>query len=102
LNNGPLEDNDSGYEALAQSPYTPVTGLWLDPARTQLLADGVFVHRGGLPNEWDHWPDIATLGIPNYYSWVYLALMQSATQNGDTEAISLYRTEAEVWSELGN
>jgi len=102
LNNGPLEDNDSGYEALAQSPYTPVTGLWLDPARTQTLADDVFVHRGGLPNDWDHWPDIATLGIPNYYSWVYLALMQSATQNGDTEAISLYRTEAEVWSTLGN
>jgi hypothetical protein len=102
LHDGPLEGNELGFERLEASPYTPVTGDWIDPQRTKLLAEEVFVHRGGLPDEWDHWPDIATLGIPNYYSWVYLALMQAAGQRGDAEAVTRYREEAEVWSALGN
>ena len=75
---------------------------WVDIERTAQLADGVFMHRGDLPHGWDHWPDIATLGIPNYYAWVYLALMQAATEEGDAEAIVRFREEAEAWSALGN
>jgi hypothetical protein len=101
LNNGPPESDSSGYLRLEPSPYSPVTGDWIDVARTRLLAEEVFVHRGGLPDAWTHWPDIATLGIPNYYSWVYLALMQAATQTGDAQASVLYRDEAEAWAALG-
>jgi hypothetical protein len=102
LHNGPLDANEEGYRRLQPSPYTPVTGTWVDAERTRLLAEDVFMHRGGLPHEWEHWPDIATLGIPNYYAWVYLALMQAATDEGDAQAIARYRQEAEVWSALGN
>ncbi len=102
LHNGSLEENEEGFHRLAPSPYSPVTGTWIDTERTRVLVEEVFVHRGGLPEEWDHWPDIATLGIPNYYSWVYLALMQAATEEGDAEAMARYREKAEVWSTLGS
>ena len=82
------------------SPYRAVTGAWLDVERTETLANDVFIHRGEIPN-WDHWPDIATLGIPNYYSWVYAALMESANQRGDAAAVEAYRAEAEAWLALG-
>jgi hypothetical protein len=117
LNNGPLQDSAEAapdgeadstaiaptteFTRLGPSPYSPVTGDWIDPDRTALLAEEVFVHRGGLPHDWEHWPDIATLGIPNYYSWVYLALMQAATQEGDAQSVVRYRDEAEAWSRLG-
>ena len=61
----------------------------------------MFIHREGIPDEWGHWPDIATIGIPNYYSWVYLAVMQAAIQSGDTEALDRYQARAEAWSALG-
>jgi hypothetical protein len=54
-----------------------------------------------MPDGWDHWPDIATIGIPNYYSWAYMALVQAAVQTGDTEALDRYQAESEAWSALG-
>jgi len=102
LHDGPLEEEgEHGYVRLAQTPYAPVTGDWVDVARTRTLVDEVFVHRTGIPHEWDHWPDISTLGIPNYYSWAYLALVQVAIQAGDTEALDRYQAKAEAWSVLG-
>lgn len=100
LNNGPITDSTESVVRLEPSPYTPVTGDYIDEERTRTLLDAVFMHRGDIPN-WDHWPDIATLGIPNYYSWVYTALMQAASQSGDTAAVERYRTEAEAWLRLG-
>jgi hypothetical protein len=100
LHNGPLEEV-AAYTELQQSPYVPVTGAWVDDGRTSVLLDDVFVHRGGIPHEWDHWPDIATIGIPNYYSWVYLAVVQSSLQKGDASAMDRYQSEAEAWSSLG-
>jgi hypothetical protein len=102
LHDGPLEEEgEHGYVRLAQTPYAPVTGDWVDVARTRTLVDEIFVHRTGIPHEWDHWPDISTLGIPNYYSWAFLALVQAAIQAGDTEALDRYQAEAEAWSVLG-
>jgi len=102
LYNGPLEpEGEHGYTPLEGSPYTPVTGNWVDIERTRVLADQVFMHRSGIPDEWDDWPDISTLGIPNYYSWMYLALLQAAMQAQDTEALDRYQERAEAWSALG-
>jgi hypothetical protein len=102
LNNGvPVDDPETGVTALPPSPYSSAIGRWLDTNRTRLLADEVFMHRQGIPDEWDHWPDIATLGIPNYYSWVYLALVQGAILTEDIEAIEQYQERAEAWGELG-
>jgi transmembrane protein TMEM260 (protein O-mannosyltransferase) len=100
LHNGPIEEG-GGFTRLDPSPYSGVTGDWLDEDRTRTLMDEVFVHRGGIPDGWDHWPDLATVGIPNYYSWVYTALMQAANQSGDDQALDRYRLEAESWLALG-
>ena len=78
-----------------------VTGLWLDVERTRTLADEVFVHRSGIPDEWEHWPDRSTVGIPNYYSWVFVALTQSTLQAGDQELSARYQDRAIAWQTLG-
>lgn len=102
LNNGPLlEDGEGGFTRLERSLYSSVTGEWVDVERTRTLLDEVFTHREGIPDEWDHWPDIATIGIPNYYAWVYLALVQAAIQNNDIDALDRYKARAEAWSTLG-
>ncbi len=74
-------------------------GPWVDVERTRTLAHDVFVHRGGLP-EWSAWKDRSTRGIPNYYSWVYLALLTHAEQVGDQAAADEYRERAETWVRL--
>jgi len=100
LHNGPLGEDTPGYARLEATQYSPVTGDWVDVERTRILLDEVFMHRENLP-EWDHWPDLATIGIPNYYSWVYMALVQSALQSGDTEAFDRYQERALAWAALG-
>ena len=83
-----------------ESLYTQVTGRWVNEARTQVLADEVFMHRGEIP-DWDHWPDRAAIGIPNYYSWAYFALAQAALLRNDDAAATTYQDLAERWGLLG-
>ena len=102
LNNGPLPESEiDGLLQMESSPYTSVTGEWVDVARTQTLVDDVFIHRSGLPDDWTHWPDVATIGIPNYYAWSYLALVQAAIQTSDQDALDRYQARAEAWTLLG-
>ena len=82
--------------------YAGVVGPWVDVPRTQTLAHDVFIHRSGLPDDWAEWKDKSTIGIPNYYSWVYRALMASASLIGDEEAIAEYRERADAWGRLGD
>jgi len=101
VNNGPPSQQGPGIVRLDQSPFTPVTGDFLNVERTRELFEQVFIHRTGLPDEWDHWPDLATVGIPSYYAWGYLALAQAAVQDEDREALDYYQARAEAWSRLG-
>jgi Protein O-mannosyl-transferase TMEM260-like len=102
LNNGELKEQEgSGIEHMEASAYTPVIGAWVDVPRTQKLVDQVFIHRTGIPDDWKHWPDQATIGIPSYYAWAYLALSQAAIQDSDKEALDHDRERAEAWSALG-
>ncbi len=103
LNNGVIAiDEARGIVRMAESPYIGVTGDWIDVDRTTALFDQVFVHRGGVPDEWAHWPDRSTLGIPSYYAWGYIALAQAALQAGDTETLASYQARAEAWSALAD
>ena len=77
-----------------------VLGTWLDIPRTRLLADSVFVHRAGFPDEWEYWPDRSTLGIPNYYSWVYYALSQDPALHADPAALAEHRERINAWERL--
>jgi len=103
LSNGPLEEEDEGDGPLRmeESVYAPVIGEWVDVERTRTLLEEVFIHRGGLPDEWTHWPDLATIGIPSYYGWAYLALAQAAMQTQDEEALARYQERAETWLVFG-
>jgi hypothetical protein len=97
LPEGPPE----GVEPLPlDSPLSSVTGAYVNFPRTATLMDHVFMHRSGLP-AWDHWPDHATIGIPNYYAWAYWALAQAALQRGETALSDQYRQHAEEWTRLG-
>ncbi|MEZ4424185.1 MAG: DUF2723 domain-containing protein [Gemmatimonadota bacterium] len=91
-----------GVIQLDESPLTPVIGYWLDVERTRRLVEHVFVHRGGIPDAWDAWPDRPSIGIPNYYSWTYYSLAQAAAQRRDAEAMERYRERAEAWGDLGS
>ncbi len=103
LNDGPLvEEEGSGLVRMDASPFSPVTGDWVDVPRTRILLDEVFVHRGGIPDEWSHWPDRSTLGIPSYYAWGYIALAQAALQTSDQAALDRYQERAEAWSVLSD
>ena len=103
LNRTPLENGPpDGVVRMAQSPYAPVVGDWVDVPRTRALLEEVFQHRTGIPDEWSHWPDEATVGIPNYYAWAYLALTQAALQAGDEEAVARYQERTEAWTALGS
>jgi hypothetical protein len=102
LHNGPLEEQGAeGLVEMESTPYAGVIGAWVDVPRTRTLLDEVFVHRTGIPDDWSHWPDVATIGIPNYYAWTYLALTQAAIQNSDKEAIETYQARAAAWTSLG-
>jgi hypothetical protein len=84
----------------AGSPLNSITGNWLRIERTRTLAEEVFVHRSGIP-DWDHWPDHSTVGIPNYYAWVYYALAQ-VEYGRDEEAVERYRLLGDEWTLLGS
>jgi hypothetical protein len=87
---------------LPRSPYTGVTGLWLDVDRTQTLLWEVFVHRDGLPERWNFWPDRASRGISTYYSWAHFALQEWATESGLEDEVQRNRDKAEAWALLSH
>ncbi len=87
---------------LEDAQLLPVTGLWLDVERTRTLAEEVFLHRTGIPDEWSHWPDRSTIGIPNYYAWLFAALAQAALQRSDEERGRAYEERLSAWQTLGS
>jgi hypothetical protein len=104
LNDGPLDPESlpDGVVRTTPSPLANVTGPWIDVDRTARLLDEVYVHRGGIPDEWDVWPDRSTLGIPNYYAWSYYSVAQGALQMGQDERMEASRERGDAWAELGN
>ena len=99
LNPGP-PDLSPRNVLMQDAGLMPVTGPWLDEERTRTLVDSVFVHRGGIPDEWAYWPDRSTIGIPNYYAWAYAALVQSAIQSDDQSSAAPYEDRLIAWQAL--
>jgi len=103
LSETPLPDSTEAADLIEIPPSSPlvsVTGRYLDPERTAILVDSVFVHRSGLP-DWDHWPDHSTTGIPNYYAWTHWSLSQAAWESGGDEEAERYRQSGDAWATLG-
>ena len=85
LNNGPVQpDPERGIYYVPDEAMQGMAGPFLDLPRTVRLLDEVFVHRGGFPTEWNHWADVATYGIPNYYGVTHFAAAIVHTMNGDS------------------
>lgn len=84
------------------SPLTGVVGPWVDIERTTLLTNEVFVHNTGIPDEWEYWPDFSTIGIPNYYAWVYYALFADAESRGDAADQTTFGGRWNAWTRLGS
>jgi hypothetical protein len=97
-----VQGQPGGPIRMTPSPYTNIIGAWVDVERTKTLVEEVFVHSSGIPDEWGHWPDEATIGIPNYYAWTHLALAQAYLQAGDSAGMIHNQERAEVWTVLGN
>lgn len=89
-----------GVAELAPSENTAFIGQWVDVPRTERLAWEVFQHRGGFPEEWPHWPDRASSGIPAYYGWMHEALAQAALTAGDQDAASRNFNRSEAFQRL--
>lgn len=78
-----------------------ITGLWVNAPRTERLSESVFVQHGDIPDGWAFWPDQPSVGIPNYYAWMYAGLAQVASQAGDATAVGAYSERIARWQELG-
>jgi len=100
-NGDPWEFLPGGVVELPPSEYLSVLGLLLNAPRTNRLVWEVYIHRSGLPDEWSHWPDRSTIGIPNYYAWTYYALFQAATLAGDEEEGARNRDRGDALGILG-
>jgi len=102
LNNGPVvADSASGIFQPTDPRYASYTGANLDVTRTEALASNVFMHRGGFPEEWGHWVDYATEGIPFYYGFTHVALSLAHQAMGNTEAAERHNARAEEFLRLG-
>ena len=103
LNPGlPSPETMGGVEELSLSPLSSVTGIWLDVERTRTLAWEVFMHRGGLPDQWQRWPYRAVLGVPSYYAWVHYSLYQAAAEGGRVDEAEENMALAEIWARLSS
>ncbi|HEX7090393.1 MAG TPA: DUF2723 domain-containing protein [Longimicrobiales bacterium] len=101
LHNGPVNpDSLPGVVALPESPLTPIFGPYLDLERTDSLLWNVFQHAPGFPDEWTHWVDRPTRGIPNYYAYAHYAAAQGHALRGDTVQAARHMQRAEAWLSL--
>jgi hypothetical protein len=103
LNNGPVNpDPARGIYTVPESQLTGIIGPYIDVPRTETLLSEVFLHRGGFPEEWNHWVDSATDGIPAYYGYSHMGLAFVYDAMGEKEASDRHMTRGETWLKLAN
>ncbi|MGK7311929.1 MAG: glycosyltransferase family 117 protein [Candidatus Longimicrobiales bacterium M2_2A_002] len=95
----PLEPNAAeGIYALPEEIQLP--GDYIDLPRTDSLLWNVFVHRGGIPDEWRFWPEPSTTNIPVYYAYAHYAAYAAHSLLGQEELAARHAERAEAWSAL--
>jgi hypothetical protein len=103
LNDGPVEPSEErGIYAVPPSQLTGLIGPYIDVGRTETLLSEVFIHRGGLPDEWGHWGDAATDGIPAYYGYSHMGLGMIYEVIGDEVQSQRHYDIGERWLRLAN
>jgi hypothetical protein len=95
----PLEpDPTRGIYALPESLSLP--GAYIDLPRTDTLLWDLFVHRGGIPDDWDFWPEPSTRNIPLYYLYAHYAAYTAHLVAGDEELAERHAERVEAWDAL--
>ncbi|MBR9990142.1 MAG: DUF2723 domain-containing protein, partial [Gemmatimonadetes bacterium] len=103
LNNGPVEpDSARGIYAVPPSGLTGIIGPYIDMPRTETLLTDVFMHRGGIPQDWGHWVDVATEGIPAYYAYSHRGMALVYDAYGRMADAQRHLMLSDQWLELAN
>src|SRR5690606_24014742 len=103
LNDGPVEpDSARGIYAVPPSGLTGIIGPYIDMPRTETLLTDVFMHRGGIPEEWGHWVDMATEGIPAYYGYSHMGMALVYEAIGRPEEAQRHLLTGNQWIDLAN
>ena len=91
-------DAEAGIYALPESLQLP--GDYVDLPRTDTLLWNVFMHRGGIPDDWTFWPEPSTTNIPYYYVYAHYAAYAAHTLKGEQEAAARHMERVQAWSAL--
>ncbi|MEJ2504184.1 MAG: hypothetical protein P8177_12880, partial [Gemmatimonadota bacterium] len=95
----PIEPDPAlGIYALPESLNLP--GPFIDLPRTDTLLWDVFVHRGGIPDDWEFWPEPSTRNIPLYYLYAHYAAYSAHLVRGEQELAERHAERVEAWDEL--
>jgi hypothetical protein len=99
LHNGSLqEDPDRGIHAIPDMIQVPEP--FVDLPRTEALLQDVFVHRGGIPDEWGFWPEPSTTNIPWYYVFAHYTAYATHMVLGNEEEAAIHMDRFEAWRRL--
>jgi hypothetical protein len=102
LHDGPVPaDTATGIIAVPNSELSSLIGPYVDLNRSEALLTDVFVHRNGFPEEWGHWGDSATEGIPFYYGYSHYGLALVYEALGSREAAERHIRRGEAFLRLG-
>jgi hypothetical protein len=100
LNNGPIEpDPDRGIYPMPDMIQVPER--FIDLPRTDSLLWDVFVHRGGIPDEWGFWPEPSTTNIPWYYVFAHYTSYATHMVLGNEAEAARHLDRFEAWRRLG-
>ncbi len=91
-------DTAAGIFAIPASAQIP--GSFVDLPATDTLLWNVFVHRGGIPDRWDFWPEPSTKNIPWYYVYAHYAAYTAHVQQGEEEKAQRHYDRMEAWTRL--
>ena len=87
-----------GIYAMPESIQLP--GGYIDLPRTDSLVWNVFMHRGGIPDAWEFWPEPSTTNIPVYYAYAHYAAYAAHSLLGEEDQAARHAERAEAWSAL--
>ena len=100
LHDGPDPTTMAGVHRVPPSELSGYIGPYLHLPRTEALLSDVFVHHPGFPEEWGHWVDRATEGIPQYYAFTHMGLSQILATTGDSVAANHHMDRFESFFRL--
>jgi hypothetical protein len=100
VNNGPLvPDPEAGIYPVPEMIQVPER--FIDLPRTDSLLWDVFVHRGGIPDEWGFWPEPSTTNIPWYYVFAHYTAYATHMVLGNEDEAARHLDRFEAWRRLG-